>query len=73
MVNVLVHTSNFKYEDVLSITLYQLKNSFDVLTKKDNYETTVMYMVSPKFEIKDKQEHWIEKIKINKSTLSRND
>ena len=73
MVNVLVHTSNFKYEDVLSITLYQLKNSFDVLTKKDNYETTVMYMVSPKFEIKDKQEHWVEKIKINKSTLSRND
>ena len=73
MVNVLVHTSNFKYEDVLNLTLYQLKNSFDVITKKDAYDTTVMYMVSPKFEIKDKQEHWIEKIKIDKSTLSQND
>ena len=73
MINILIHTSNFKYEDILNMTLYQLKNSFDVLTKKDAYDTTVMYMVSPKFEIKDKQEHWIEKIKINKSTLSLND
>ena len=71
--NISIHTSNFKYEDILNMTLYQLKNSFDVLTKKDAYDTTVMYMVSPKFEFKDKQEHWIEKIKINKSTLSRND
>ena len=73
MANISIHTSNFKYEDILNMTLYQLKNSFDVLTKKDAYDTTVMYMVSPKFEIKDKQEHWIEKIKINKSTLSLND
>ena len=73
MINILIHTSNFKYEDILNMTLYQLKNSFDVLTKKDAYDTMIMYMVSPKFEIKDKQEHWIEKIKINKSTLSLND
>ena len=73
MANISIHTSNFKYDDILNMTLYQLKNSFDVLTKKDAYDTTVMYMVSPKFEIKDKQEHWIEKIKINKSTLSLND
>lgn len=70
--NATIHTSNFKYEDILNMTLYQLKNSFDVLTKKDQYDLTMMYMVSPKFEIKDKQEHWIEKIKINKSTLSLN-
>ena len=73
MANISIHTSNFKYEDILNMTLYQLKNSFDVLTKKDVYDTAVMYMVSPKFEVKDKQEHWMEKIKINKSTLSRND
>ena len=73
MINISIHSSNFTYNDMLDMTLYQVKNSFDVLTKKDTYETTVMYMVSPKFEFKDKQEHWIEKIKINKSTLSRND
>ena len=73
IINIVVHTSSFKYEDVVNMTLYQLKNSFDVLTKKDAYDTTLMYMVSPKFEIKEKQEHWIEKIKINKSTLNQND
>lgn len=70
MVNISVHSSNFKYDDMLNMTLYQLKNSFEVLTKKDAYDTTLMYAVSPKFEIKDKQEHWIEKIKLDKSTLS---
>ena len=70
MINISIHSSNFTYNDMLDMTLYQVKNSFDVLTKKDTYETTVMYMVSPKFEIKDKQEHWIEKIKVDKSTLS---
>lgn len=72
MINIVIHSSNFKYEDMLNMTLYQLKNSFDVLIKKDTYDTSVMYMVSPKFDIKDKQEHWIEKIKIDKSTLSQN-
>ena len=70
MINISIHSSNFTYNDMLDMTLYQVKNSFDVLTKKDTYETTVMYMVSPKFEIKDKQEHGIEKIKVDKSTLS---
>ena len=57
------------------MTLYQLQNSFDVLTKKDAYDTNTMYLVSPKFEFKDnnKHEHWIEKIKIDKSALSQND
>ena len=55
------------------MTLYQLKNSFDVLVKKDTYNTTLKYMVSPKFEIKENQEHWIEKIKVDKSTLNQND
>ena len=74
MANISIHTSNFKYDDVLNMTLYQLKNSFDFLTKKDAYNTNTMYMVSPKFEFKDnKHEHWIEKIKIDKSTLSLND
>ena len=72
MINVIIHSSNFKYEDILDMTLYQLKNSFDVLVKKDTYNTTLKYMVSPKFEIKENQEHWIEKIKVDKSTLSQN-
>ena len=73
MANISIHTSNFKYDDILNMTLYQLQNSFDVLTKKDAYNTNTMYMVSPKFEFKDnKHEHWIEKIKIDKSTLSLN-
>ena len=74
MANISIHTSNFKYDDILNMTLYQLKNSFDVLTKKDAYDTNTMYLVSPKFEFKDsnKHEHWIEKIKIDKSTLSLN-
>ena len=72
IMNIVIHSSHFKYEDVVNMTLYQLKNSFDVLTKKDAYNTTLMYMVSPKFEVKEKQEHWMEKIKIDKSTLSQN-
>lgn len=73
IMNIVIHSSSFKYEDVSNMTLYQLKNSFDVLIKKDTYNTTLMYMVSPKFDIKEKQEHWIEKIKMDKSTLNQND
>lgn len=73
MANTVIHSSNFKYEDILNMTAYQLKNSFEVIRHKDLYDTTILYSASPKFEFKDKQEHWIEKIKVDKSTLNQND
>lgn len=73
MANTIIHSSNFKYEDTLNMTVYQLKNSFEVIRQKDLYDTTILYSASPKFEFKDKQEHWIEKIKLDKSTLNQDD
>lgn len=70
--NVVVHSGTFKYEDVLNMTIYQLKNSFDIINKKEAFDINTLCRVSPKFDMsKEKYEHWTEKIKLDKSTLSK--
>lgn len=70
--NIVIHSGLFKYEDVLNMTVYQLKNSFDVLNKKEAFDINMLHRVSPKFDMsKEKYEHWTEKIKLDKSTLSK--
>lgn len=70
--NVVAHSHVYKYDDVLNMTIYQIKSSYEAINLKESYETETLYRISPKFEIKkDKSEHWTEKIKLDKSTLSR--
>ena len=68
-----IHSGLFNYDEVINMTVYQIKNSFEVITKKDSFEINMMHRVSPKFDIgKEKFEHWTEKVKIGKSNLSKN-
>lgn len=72
--NITIHSGSFSYDEVFNMTIYQIKNSFEVITKKDSFDINMMHRVSPKFEAsKDKLEHWTEKIKIDKSSLSQID
>lgn len=72
IINAIIHNGNFRYEDLLNMTIYQIKNSFEVLSVKESFDVNTLYRISPKFDMsKDKYEHWTEKIKLDKSTLSQ--
>ena len=71
--NIIIHSGLFGYDEVFNMTIYQIKNSFEVITKKDSFEINMMHRVSPKFDVgKENFEHWTEKVKIGKSNLSKN-
>lgn len=68
--NIVVHGYSLEYEKVYNMTIYQLKNSYEVMLKKEAFHNDTLYRISPKFEFKDnKFEHWVEKAKIEKSNL----
>lgn len=70
--NMLIHENGIDYEKVLNMTIYQIKNSYDITSRKESYEFNLLHRISPKFDMsKEKFEHWKEKIKLDKSTLSR--
>lgn len=70
--NIVCHNSKYGYEDVLNMTIYQLKNTFEIVNKKEIFDINMLHRISPKFDMsKDKYEHWTEKIKLDKSTLSQ--
>lgn len=69
--NIVIHSKSIDYEIVENMTLYQLKNSFEVLNIKESFDVSTLYRISPKFDMsKEKYEHWTGKIKINKSRLA---
>ncbi|MGL5191668.1 MAG: hypothetical protein ACRC7S_18665 [Cetobacterium sp.] len=72
--NIIIHGTKFSYEDVLNMTVYQIKNTFNAMNSKEGYEVGTLYRVSPKFEAnKESLNHWSEKVKIDKSGLSQID
>lgn len=48
------------YERVLNMNYYQLWNSYISDFQKHQYKDYMQYKVSPKFEVKDSQKHWME-------------
>lgn len=72
--NMIIHGTKFDYSDVLNMTIYQIKNTFNAMNSKESYEVGTLYKISPKFETgKEALGHWTEKIKIDKSSLSQID
>lgn len=70
--NMLVHSGNFVYSDVLNMTIYQIKNSYETLIAKETFGINMLHRVSPKFDVgTEGYEHWVEKTKIDKSNLSK--
>ena len=72
--NIVIHSSNFSYDEVFNMTIYQLKNSFRILMRKDNYTVNLLHRISQKFDTsKEKFVHWTDDTKLNISSLSLGD
>ena len=67
--NIIIHSSDFSYDEVFNLTIYQLKNSFRVLMKKDNYTVNLLHRISQKFDTsKEKFVHWMDEVKLDISS-----
>jgi len=72
--NIVIHFSGMSYNEVFNMTIYQLKNSFKVLAKKDSYMVNLLHRISQKFDTsKEKFVHWTDEIKLDISSISLND
>ena len=72
--NIVIHSSNMSYDEVFNLTIYQLKNSFKVLAKKDSYMVNLLHRISQKFDTsKEKFVHWTDEVKLDISSLSLKD
>jgi len=68
--NIVVHFSGLTYGQVFDMTIYQLKNSFKVLAKKDSYMVNLLHRISQKFDTsKEKFVHWTDEVKLDISSL----
>lgn len=69
--NIIIHSSGLTYDEVFNMTIYQLKNSFRVLIRKDNYMVNLLHRISQKFDTsKEKFVHWTDEIKLEVSSLN---
>lgn len=50
----------WNYEKVLNMTYYQFWNSYISSIQENQYKEYIQYKVSPKFEVKDSQKHWMD-------------
>jgi hypothetical protein len=72
--NIVIHFSGLSYNEVFDMTIYQLKNSFKILVKKDNYMVNLLHRISQKFDTsKEKFVHWTDEAKLDISTLNSKD
>lgn len=70
--NIVIHSKTIDYDKVLNMTVYQIKNSYEIISSKESFDIGTLYRISPKFDTgKEKYEHWTEKIKLDKSSLSQ--
>ena len=72
--NIVIHFSGFTYDEVFNMTIYQIKNSFKVLAKKDSYMVNLLHRISQKFDTsKEKFVHWTDEAKLDISSLNPKD
>ena len=72
--NIVVHFSGLTYSQVFDMTIYQLKNSFKLLAKKDSYMINLLHRISQKFDTsKEKFVHWTDEAKLDISSLNLKD
>ena len=72
--NIVIHFSGFTYDEVFNMTIYQLKNSFKVLAKKDSYIDNLLHRISQQFVTsKEKFVLWMVEAKLDISSLSLKD
>ena len=63
LANYIIHADNsqFNYQNVLDLTIYQLKNTFNLYKQKENYKIFMDYKTSGQFKIDDNINHWFFK------------
>lgn len=59
LANYIIHTDNsqYTYDSVIKLTIYQIKNTFKLYNQKENYNLYMDYKTGG-FEIKDQIKHW---------------
>lgn len=69
-INTVIHLGKYTYDYVLSLTYWQLMNSYHTLVSLDGYKDMLGYTWSYKFNVsKEENPHWSERIKINHKTI----
>ena len=60
LANYIIHTdeTNFTYDSIQELTIYQLKNTFQMYSLKESYKTFMQYKTSGGFEIDEERKHW---------------
>lgn len=71
MVNVVVHSQGvIDYSRVFDMTVYQLRNSYETLIKKEMFNINLLHRISPNFKPSEDLKLWEEKVNIVKSNLN---
>lgn len=74
MANVVIHSQgNIDYEKAFNMTLYQLKNSYEVIIKKEIFNVNLMHRISPNFQPTEDFKLWEDKVSVIKSVLGKKD
>lgn len=69
-INTVIHLGKYTYDYVLSLTYWQLINSYNTLVSLDGYKDMLGYTWSYKYNVdKDSNPHWSEKSKLNHKTI----
>lgn len=72
LINVVVHGQEIiDYDRVFNMTVYQLKNSYNTIIKKEVYNVSLMHRTSPNFQPTEDFKLWEEKAKVVKSSLNQ--
>lgn len=72
LINVVVHSQGvIDYERVFNMTVYQLKNSYNTIIKKEVYNASLMHRISPNFQPSEDFKLWEEKSCVVKSGLNK--
>lgn len=60
LMNYIIHTDNsqFNYQNILELTIYQIKNTFNMYRQKENYNLYMDYKTSGQFKMDDNISHW---------------
>lgn len=72
VINIVVHSQGqADYDMVFNYTPYQLKNTYETLIKKENFNVNLLHRISPNFQATDELKLWEEKTHIAKSSLNK--
>lgn len=71
MANVVIHMQDkISYRDVMDMTIYQLKNSYETLMTKEISNINLYHRISPNFQVKDDLKIWQNNSRLKDSNLN---